>query len=70
MNKIINQINDATIYKGGINISQTPEWADIYGKPNGLTQQNISKWIQMADLWDGNFGEISIVEGSTQYNDF
>lgn len=59
-NKIINQINDATIYKGGINITQNLEWADIYGKPNGLTQNNINKWITISNLWNGETGELEV----------
>lgn len=58
--KIINQINDATIYKSGINITQNPEWADIYGKPSGLTQKNINQWITISNLWNGETGELEI----------
>ena len=47
-NNIINQINDATVFQSTVAINQSTEWSDIYGKPNGLTQQNINKWIAMA----------------------
>ena len=66
-NNVINQINDATVFQSTVAINQGTEWADIYGKPNGLTQQNINKWIAMSESGGGGGGSepVSIADKET-----